>query len=154
MANVLPSGSTVVRLLGVSLPVKQKIGHALTRVYGIGMSTSKQVCDRLGLNPNTRVGHIPPDMHGSLRDTVENNYTTRQDLQKKLSSEFQKLIDVGSWKSIRHQQGLPVRGQRTQTNATTARKLAPRRAGFLGVKLTRLRPEVKKGPPGGKKKKK
>lgn len=92
---------------------------ALTYLYGIGLSTSRKILAETGVNPDTRVRNLTEEEVARLRDTIERNYKVEGDLQREVQMNIKRLIDIGSYRGLRHRRGLPVRGQRTRTNART-----------------------------------
>ena len=107
------------RLVGVDLPRDKRIEVGLTYIYGIGLSTSKKVLAETGINPDTRVKDLSEDELAKLRDYITNNLTTEGDLHREVSQNVKRLMEIGCYRGLRHRRGLPVRGQRTHTNART-----------------------------------
>ncbi|HCJ10593.1 MAG TPA: 30S ribosomal protein S13 [Clostridiales bacterium] len=107
------------RIAGVDLPRDKRIEIALTYVYGIGLSTSRKILAETGVNPDTRVRNLTEEEVSRLRDTIERNYKVEGDLQREVQMNIKRLIDLGTYRGLRHRRGLPVRGQRTRTNART-----------------------------------
>jgi small subunit ribosomal protein S13 len=99
---------------------------ALTYIYGIGLHTSQQLLQRTGVSPDTRVRDLTEDEVQRLRDVIDKELRVEGDLRREVSMNIKRLMDIGSYRGIRHRRGLPVRGQRTHTNART--KKGPRRA--------------------------
>ena len=114
------------RLVGVDLPRDKRIEVGLTYIYGIGLSTSKKVLAETGINPDTRVKDLSEDELAKLRDYITNNLTTEGDLHREVSQNVKRLMEIGCYRGLRHRRGLPVRGQRTHTNARTRK--GPRKA--------------------------
>ena len=110
------------RLVGVDLPRDKRIEVGLTYIYGIGLSTSKQVLAETGVNPDTRVKDLTEDELAKLRDYI----TTEGDLHREVSQNVKRLMEIGCYRGLRHRRGLPTRGQRTHTNARTRK--GPRKA--------------------------
>jgi small subunit ribosomal protein S13 len=106
------------RLAGVDLPREKRCEIALTYIYGIGRTRSRQTCVEAGINPDTRVRDLSDEEVGRLRDWIETNYRVEGDLRRE--------VEIGAYQGIRHRRGLPVHGQRTHTNARTRK--GPRRA--------------------------
>ncbi len=118
------------RIAGVDLPRDKKLEIALTYIYGVGRTTSKQILQQAGVNPDTRVRDMTEDEVSRLREIIERNYRVEGDLRRIVQGHIQRLIDIGCYRGIRHRRGLPVRGQRTRTNARTRK--GPRRT--VGVR--------------------
>ena len=116
------------RLVGVDLPRDKRIEVGLTYIYGIGLTTSKQILAATGVNPDTRVKDLTEDELSKLRDYINANLTTEGDLHREVSQNIKRLMEIGCYRGLRHRRGLPVRGQRTHTNART-RKGPRRQAG-------------------------
>lgn len=109
------------RIAGVDLPRDKRVEIGLTYIYGIGLSRSKQILATTGINPDTRVKDLTDAEVAALRSTVEANYQVEGDLRRLESMNIKRLVDIGSYRGRRHRLGLPVRGQRTRTNARTRR---------------------------------
>ncbi len=107
------------RLVGVDLPRDKRIEIALTYIYGIGLTTSKQVLAETGVNPDIRVKDLTEDDLTKLRDYIQNNLKVEGDLHREVSQNVKRLMEIGCYRGLRHRRGLPVRGQRTHTNART-----------------------------------
>ena len=107
------------RLVGVDLPRDKRIEVGLTYIYGIGLTTSKKILAETGINPATRVRDITEDELSKLRDYIQHNLTTEGDLHREVSQNIKRLMEIGCYRGLRHRRGLPVRGQRTHTNART-----------------------------------
>ncbi|MCL6580944.1 MAG: 30S ribosomal protein S13 [Firmicutes bacterium] len=107
------------RIAGVDLPREKRVEIALTYLYGIGLSTSRKILAETGVNPDTRVRNLTEEEVARLRETIERNYKVEGDLQREVQMNIKRLIDIGSYRGLRHRRGLPVRGQRTRTNART-----------------------------------
>jgi small subunit ribosomal protein S13 len=114
------------RIAGVDLPKDKRVEVGLTYIYGIGPYIAKQVLQKTGVNPDTRVNKLADDEVAKLRNIIENDYTIEGNLRTEISMNIKRLIDIGSYRGLRHRRGLPVRGQRTKTNARTRK--GPRRA--------------------------
>lgn len=106
-------------MAGVDLPRDKRIEIALTRIYGIGRSLSKQILESTGVNPDTRVRDLTEEESARLRETIERNYTIEGDRRRQVQGDIQRLVEIQCYRGIRHRRGLPVRGQRTRTNART-----------------------------------
>lgn len=113
------------RISGVDLPREKRIEIALTYIYGIGLPSSKKIIATTGINPNTRVKDLSEDEAQKLRREIEDHYRVEGDLRREVTMSIKRLIDIGCYRGLRHKQGLPVRGQRTKTNARTRK--GPRR---------------------------
>ncbi len=107
------------RISGVDLPRDKRVEVALTYIYGLGKTTSQQILARTGINPDTRVRDLTEDEVSRLRETIDKGYKVEGDLRREESMNVKRLIDIGSYRGLRHRRGLPVRGQRTRTNART-----------------------------------
>lgn len=107
------------RLVGVDLPRDKRIEVGLTYIYGIGLTTSKKILAETGVNPDTRVNDLTEDDLSKLRDHIQANLTTEGDLHREVSQNIKRLMEIGCYRGLRHRRGLPVRGQRTHTNART-----------------------------------
>ena len=107
------------RLVGVDLPRDKRIEVALTYIYGIGRTTAKQVLEATGVNPDLRVHQLGDEELVKLRDEIEANYKIEGDLRREVQADIRRKIEIGSYQGRRHRMGLPVRGQRTRTNART-----------------------------------
>ena len=107
------------RLVGVDLPRDKRIEVGLTYIYGIGLTTSKQILAETGIDPNTRVKDLTEDEFSKLRDYIQEHLTVEGDLHREVSQNVKRLMEIGCYRGLRHRRGLPVRGQRTHTNART-----------------------------------
>ena len=107
------------RLAGVDLPRDKRVEVALTYIYGIGRSRSNQMLAAAGVNPNTRVKDLDESSLNSLREYIDQNFKTEGDLRREVSSDIRRKVEICSYQGVRHRRGLPVRGQRTHTNART-----------------------------------
>ena len=114
------------RISGVDLPREKRIEVALTYIYGIGLPTSQKLLERTGVNPDTRVRDLTEEEANRLREIIDHELRVEGDLRREVSMNIKRLMDIGSYRGLRHRRGLPVRGQRTRTNARTRR--GPRRA--------------------------
>jgi len=117
------------RIAGVDLPRDKRLDIALTYIFGIGRSTSVNILSETGVNADTRVRDMTEDEITRLREYIERNLRVEGDLRRIVTANIQRLIDIGCYRGIRHRRGLPVRGQRTRTNART-RKGPKRTAGI------------------------
>ncbi len=109
------------RISGVDLPREKRVEIALTYIYGIGFTTSQQLLQRTGVNPDTRVRDLTDDEAQRLREIIDKELRVEGDLRREVSMNIKRLMDIGSYRGLRHRRGLPVRGQRTRTNARTRR---------------------------------
>ncbi|BAW96018.1 ribosomal protein S13 [[Synechococcus] sp. NIES-970] len=109
------------RIAGVDLPRDKRIEIALTYVYGIGLSRAQEIIAKTGVNPDIRVRDLSDEDALKLRSYVTDNYQVEGDLRRLESMNIKRLVDIGTYRGRRHRQGLPVRGQRTRTNARTRR---------------------------------
>ena len=107
------------RIAGVDIPNAKRIEIALTYIYGIGRKTANQILESTGINPDTRAKDLTDEEVAKLRDEIEENYTVEGDLRREVALDIKRLIEIGSYRGMRHRRGLPVRGQRSKTNART-----------------------------------
>ena len=107
------------RLIGVDLPRNKRIEIGLTYIYGIGLTTSRKILAETGVNPDTRTDDLTEEELSKLRDYIQNNLTVEGDLHREVSQNVKRLMEIGCYRGLRHRRGLPVRGQRTHTNART-----------------------------------
>ncbi len=107
------------RLVGVDLPRDKRIEVGLTYIYGIGLTTSKKILAETGVNPDVRVKDLTEDDLSKLRDYIQENLHVEGDLHREVSQNVKRLMEIGCYRGLRHRRGLPVRGQRTHTNART-----------------------------------
>lgn len=107
------------RLVGVDLPRDKRIEVGLTYIYGIGLTTSKKILAETGINPDTRTNDLTDEDLVKLRDYIQNNIKVEGDLHREVSQNIKRLMEIGCYRGLRHRKGLPVRGQRTHTNART-----------------------------------
>jgi small subunit ribosomal protein S13 len=107
------------RLVGVDLPRDKRLEVALTYIYGIGQTRAKETLVQTGVSPDTRVRDLTDDDLVKLRDWIEATYRVEGDLRREVASDIRRKIEIGCYQGIRHRRGLPVRGQRTHTNART-----------------------------------
>jgi small subunit ribosomal protein S13 len=105
------------RIAGVDLPREKRVEVGLTYVYGVGSSTAKKVLSEVGVNPNTKVRDLTDGEAGAIPAYVDQNLEVEGDLRRDVNQNIRRLIDIGSYRGIRHRRNLPVRGQRTKTNA-------------------------------------
>ena len=107
------------RLVGVDLPRDKRIEVGLTYIYGIGLTTSKKILADTGIDPDIRVKDLSEDDVSKLRDYIQENLKVEGDLHREVSQNVKRLMEIGCYRGLRHRRGLPVRGQRTHTNART-----------------------------------
>jgi small subunit ribosomal protein S13 len=109
------------RIAGVDLPREKRVEIGLTYIYGIGRATSNDILSQAAVNPDTRVKDLAEDEIARLRDIIARNYRVEGDLRREVTMNINRLMEIGCYRGIRHRRGLPVRGQRTKTNARTKR---------------------------------
>ena len=114
------------RIAGIELPRNKRIEIALTYIYGIGRSRSQEILERTRINPDTRTDALTDEEITQLRKAVERGYRVEGDLRRELQANIRRLMEIGCYRGLRHRSGLPVRGQRTRTNARTRK--GPKRA--------------------------
>jgi len=114
------------RIAGVDLPREKRVEVALTYIYGIGLSKSQEILKATGVSPDTRVRNLTEEEVVKLRDYIDKNIKVEGDLRREVSQNIKRLMEIGCYRGLRHRRGLPVRGQRTHTNARTRK--GPRRA--------------------------
>ncbi len=107
------------RISGVDLPREKRVEIGLTYIYGIGLTSSKDILAKTGINPDTRVKDLTEDDVAKLREVIEHEYTVEGDLRREVALNIKRLVEIDAFRGIRHRKGLPVRGQRTKTNART-----------------------------------
>ncbi len=107
------------RIAGVDLPREKRIEAALTYIFGVGWFRSREILAKTGVNPDTRVRDLTEEEASRLRECIDRDYKVEGDLQREIQMNIKRLIDIGSYRGLRHRRGLPVHGQRTQTNART-----------------------------------
>jgi small subunit ribosomal protein S13 len=115
----------VARIAGVDIPRDKRVEISLTYIYGVGRSTANKILKRAEINPGTRVKDLTEQEISRIREVLEGNYVVEGDLRRELSMNIKRLMDVGTYRGLRHRRGLPVRGQRTRTNSRTRK--GPRR---------------------------
>ncbi|HOP86892.1 MAG TPA: 30S ribosomal protein S13 [Syntrophorhabdaceae bacterium] len=107
------------RIAGVDIPRDKRIEIALTYIYGIGRTLSNKILAEAGISPDKRTNALSDEEIAKIRDIIENSYKVEGDLRKEVSINIKRLMDIGCYRGLRHRKGLPVRGQRTRTNART-----------------------------------
>lgn len=105
------------RISGVDLPREKRIEYALTYIYGIGITSAKEIVGRAGVSPDTRVRDLTEAEVSELRKVIESEFTVEGDLRREIAMNIRRLMEIGCYRGIRHRRGLPVHGQRTKTNA-------------------------------------
>ena len=120
------------RISGVDLPRDKRIEIGLTYIYGIGLTTAKQIIAETGVNPDTRVKDLTEDDVSKIRDCIEKNLRVEGDLRREVSMNIKRQIEIGSYRGVRHRKDLPVRGQSTKQNARTRK--GPKRTVSRGKK--------------------
>lgn len=118
------------RISGIDLPREKRVEIGLTYIFGIGLHTSQRLLERTSINPDTRIRDLTDDEVNRLREVIDKEMRVEGDLRREISMNIKRLIDIGSYRGMRHRRGMPLRGQRTRTNARTRR--GPRRA--VGVR--------------------
>ena len=107
------------RIAGIDLPREKRVEIGLTYIYGIGLSTSQKILSSTGINPDTRVKDLSEDEVNEIRTYINKNLMVEGDLRRDVALNIKRLVEIGSYRGIRHRRGLPVRGQKTKTNART-----------------------------------
>ena len=107
------------RIAGVDLPREKRVEIGLTSIFGIGRSSADKILAQTGINPDTRVKDLTEDEIAKLREVIDKDYNVEGDLRRDIALDIKRLTEIGSYRGMRHRRGLPVRGQRTKTNART-----------------------------------
>ena len=107
------------RIAGVNLPTNKRVVIALRYIFGIGPTNAVEICERVGIAANRRVNQLTEDEIIRIRDTIDRDFTVEGDLRREQAMNIKRLMDLGCYRGLRHRKGLPVRGQRTHTNART-----------------------------------
>lgn len=107
------------RIAGVDIPEDKKVPYSLAYIFGIGIKSGFKICEKAGVDPEKRVRELTQEEIAKIRQIVENEYKVEGELRKEIAMNIRRLIDIGCYRGIRHKLGLPVRGQRTRTNART-----------------------------------
>ena len=107
------------RIAGIDLPKDKRVEIGLTYIYGIGRTSANKILKEAGINPDTRVKDLTDADEAKLREVIANSYTVEGDLRRDLAMDIKRLTEIGCYRGVRHRRGLPVRGQRTKTNART-----------------------------------
>lgn len=117
------------RIAGVNIPTQKRVEIGLQSIYGIGPTKAKQICTKLGISDERRVNQLTDDEVLKIRETIDQDYKVEGDLRREVSMNIKRLMDLGCYRGLRHRKGLPVRGQRTHTNARTRKGKAVAIAG-------------------------
>ncbi len=118
------------RIAGVDLPKDKKIGISLTYIFGIGPTSAKRILSEAGIDPNTKSNNLTESDIVKIRTILDRDYTVEGDLRRDVTMHIKRLMDIGSYRGLRHRRGLPVRGQRTKTNARTRK--GPKKSAMSG----------------------
>ena len=113
------------RIVGVELPREKRVEAGIQAIYGIGPSRAKQLLSRIGVNPDTRIRDLTDEEVNKISSVIQSDYKVEGDLRREVTANIKRLMDISSYRGLRHKRGLPVRGQRTSTNARTRK--GPRR---------------------------
>ena len=117
------------RIAGVNIPSNKHVDIALRYIYGIGPTNAKEICKKVGINPSRRVSELTEAEQIQIREVIDRDYVVEGDLRRETSMNIKRLMDLGCYRGLRHRKGLPVRGQRTHTNARTRKGPAKAIAG-------------------------
>ena len=117
------------RIAGVNIPTQKRVEIGLTYIYGIGRTTAKAICTKVGIPEERRVHELTDDEVVRIRETIDQDFTVEGDLRREISMNIKRLMDLGCYRGLRHRRGLPVHGQRTHTNARTRKGPAKAIAG-------------------------
>jgi small subunit ribosomal protein S13 len=109
------------RIAGIDIPREKRVEVALTYIYGVGLSSSQKILKQTSINPDTRVRDLTEDQVNRLREVIDRTYKVEGDLRREVALNIKRLIEIGSYRGLRHRRNLPVRGQRTKTNARQRR---------------------------------
>ncbi len=120
----------MVRISGVNIPDNKPVWVALTYIYGIGRTRSRQILEATGVDPQKRARELTPDEINKIQQYIEANFKIEGDLRREIAQNIKRLIEIGCYRGLRHKRGLPVRGQRTRTNARTRKGPRPRIGGI------------------------
>ena len=121
------------RIAGIDLPKNKRVEIALTYIVGIGKTTSKYILAEANIDPNLRTEALTEDQIGRIRNIIESNYPVEGDVRRNVSQSIKRLMDLGTYRGLRHRKGLPVRGQRTRTNGRTRK--GPRKSAVANKKV-------------------
>ncbi len=119
------------RIAGVNIPTSKRVEIALTYIYGIGRTKAREICGKIGIPPERRVNDLTDDELMRIRESIDRDYRVEGDLRRETAMNVKRLMDLGCYRGLRHRRGLPVRGQRTHTNARTRKG---RRVAIAGKK--------------------
>jgi len=119
----------VARIAGINIPTKKRVEIALTYIHGIGLTSSKMICEKAGIAAESRVNDLTEDELTRVRDIIDEDFIVEGDLRRKTSMDIKRYLDLGCLRGLRHRRNLPVRGQRTHTNARTRKGPAKAIAG-------------------------
>jgi len=133
----------VARIAGVDLPAEKRIEIALTYIFGIGRTTARRILKDAGVSPDIRVRNLSDEDTGKLRNSIEREYKVEGALRSEMAMNVKRLMDIGAYRGLRHRRGLPVRGQRTRTNART-RKGPKKTAGVMKKPVAAAKPAPKR----------
>lgn len=117
------------RIAGVNIPTQKRVVIALTYIHGIGRAKAQEICEKVGIAAERRVADLGDDEVVKIRETIDNDYQVEGDLRREVAMNIKRLMDLGCYRGLRHRRGLPVRGQRTSTNARTRKGKAVAIAG-------------------------
>ena len=120
------------RIAGINIPLNKRVEIGLTYIYGLGRPTSNEILAQLGIEPDRKVRDLTDDEVAKLRDLIDRDYVVEGDLRRERSQNIKRLMEIGSYRGMRHRRGLPVRGQNTKTNARTRK--GPKRMQVAGKK--------------------
>src|SRR5258705_12626386 len=120
------------RIAGINIPLNKRVEIGLTYIYGIGQPTSNDLLKKTGISPDTYVRDLTEDEVGKLRDAIDGDLVVEGDLRRERSQDIKRLMEIGCYRGLRHRRGLPVRGQKTKTNARTRK--GPKRMSVAGKK--------------------
>jgi small subunit ribosomal protein S13 len=120
------------RIAGINIPLNKRVEIGLTYIYGLGRPTSNEILAELGIEPDRKVRDLTDDEVAKLRDIIDRDYVVEGDLRRERSQNVKRLMEIGSYRGLRHRRGLPVRGQNTKTNARTRK--GPKRMQVAGKK--------------------
>lgn len=120
------------RIAGIDLPRNKRVVVALTYITGIGKTTSKSILENAGIDQNTRTDVLTEDQIGRIRKVIDTTYKVEGDIKREVSQNIKRLMDLGTYRGLRHRKGLPARGQRTRTNSRTRK--GPRKGAIVGKK--------------------
>lgn len=109
------------RIAGIDVPGEKRLEIGLRYIYGIGPTLSRRICSQTGVDPDIKVRELNEDEIARLRDAIDRDYMVEGDLRREINLNIKRLVEIGSYRGLRHRRGLPVRGQRTRTNARTKR---------------------------------